>query len=68
MEKLLSFTPAGNKIDYGLSSLIEKNSKGRDRPLDSAIKLVKNARDMVKPGDTILDVGTGWYHHLPFLF
>ena len=68
MEKLLSFTPAGNKIVYGLSSLIEKNSKGRDRPLDSAIKLVKNARDMVKPGDTILDVGTGWYHHLPFLF
>lgn len=66
-QKVLSNTPGGNKIYYGLGSLVQKNKKGRSGPMSSAINLVKNIQNLVDKDAVIMDVGTGWYHHEPFL-
>ncbi len=66
-QKVLSYVPGGNKIYYGLGALVQKNNKGRAGPMSSAINLVKNIQNLVDKDAVIMDVGTGWYHHEPFL-
>ena len=66
-QKVLSYVPGGNKIYYGLGALVQKNKKGRAGPMSSAINLVKNIQNLVDKDAVIMDVGTGWYHHEPFL-
>ena len=66
-QKVLSYVPGGNKIYYGLGALVQKNNKGRAGPMSSAINLVKNIQKLVDKDAVIMDVGTGWYHHEPFL-
>ena len=66
-QKMLSYTPGGSKIYYGLGSLLQKNNKGKAGPMSSAINLVRNIQNLVHKDAIIMDVGTGWYHHEPFL-
>lgn len=67
-EKVLSYVPYGDKIYYGLGRKLERNRKGRSGPMQSALNLVQEGLSLIKENDSILDVGTGWYHHEPFLF
>ena len=66
-QKVLSYVPGGDKVYYGLGSIVQKNVKGRAGPMSSAINLVKNIQNLVGKDAVIMDVGTGWYHHEPFL-
>ena len=67
-QKILSNIPYGEKIYYGIGKKLQGNVKGRSGPMQSALNLVKVGLSLIKENDTILDVGTGWYHHEPFLF
>ena len=66
-QKVLSYVPGGDKVYYGLGSIVQRNVKGRAGPMSSAINLVKNIQNLVGKDAVIMDVGTGWYHHEPFL-
>jgi|GEM_PF-5927935 SAM-dependent methyltransferase len=67
-EKALSYLPFGKQLYYGLGALYNQGTKGTEGPMQSAINIVNNSRKFLRPGAVILDVGTGWYHHEPFLF
>lgn len=66
-EKVLSILPLGTKLYYFAGSLLTKNKKGKNASFLSSLILVKKVKDLVPPNSTILDVGTGWFHHESFL-
>ena len=66
-EKVLSILPLGTKLYYFAGSFLNKNKKGKNASFLSSLILVKKAKDLVPPNGTVLDVGTGWFHHEAFL-
>jgi SAM-dependent methyltransferase len=68
-EKTLSYVPGGRLMYRKLSDISNAGdrSKRRLQGLPTSYRLVRKARELVPPGGTILDVGTGWHHHIGFM-
>jgi len=66
-EKTLSYLPFGKKIYTGVGYLVNKHVKGRSSSFTSSFRLTRKGKELIPPGGSVLDVGTGWYHHDAFL-
>lgn len=66
-EKTLSHLPFGKSIYAGVGSLVNKHSKGRSSSFRSSFRLTRKGRTLIPPGGTVLEVGSGWFHHDAFL-
>jgi hypothetical protein len=68
-EKALSYVPGGKRIYRGMSDIANagERSKRRLAGTPTSYKLISRAREVIPPGGTVLDVGTGWHHHDAFM-
>ena len=66
-EKMLGYLPFGERI-YGTVGLLRhRTSRGKSDNVVSGFPLAREARELVPPGGTVMDVGTGWFHLNAFL-
>ncbi|MBI3949936.1 MAG: hypothetical protein HY314_05725 [Acidobacteria bacterium] len=65
-EKALSYTPFGKQIYSGVGYLMNRRVRGQDPSIFNSLKMTREGRRLIPPGGTILEVGTGWYHHDAF--
>ena len=47
--------------------LANARSKGRSMNFGTSFRLARKAKEIVPRGGTVVDVGTGWFHHDAFL-
>ena len=66
-EKLLSSIPFGRKVYETVGSVVNRNRKGKRASFTSSFRLVRKGKEIIPPGGTVMDVGTGWFHHDAFL-
>jgi SAM-dependent methyltransferase len=65
-EKTLSYTPLGKHIYSGVGYWVNRRTRGRDPSIFNSLKMTREGKTLVPPGGTVLEVGTGWYHHDAF--
>lgn len=66
-QKTLSYVPLGDKV-YGVAGYLgTRKTKGMGSSFVSSFRLVRKARELTPPGGTVIDVGSGWFHHDAFL-
>jgi SAM-dependent methyltransferase len=65
-EKAASYVPFGRSIALATCDLASKD-RGSGQSFVSTFPVVRKVHELTPPGGTVLDVGTGWFHHDPFL-
>jgi hypothetical protein len=65
-EKTLSFLPGGKYIYSAVGKIVKRNRLGTEQSYTS-FPLVRKAKDLIPAGGSVLEVGTGWFHHDAFL-
>lgn len=68
--KGLSLMPGGGMLYYGAASVLKRRVRGSGGDFaggSSVSELLLKAKDLTPAGGTILDIGTGLYHHDAFL-
>jgi len=65
-EKTLSYTPFGKQIYSSIGYLMTRRIRGRDPSIFSSLQMTREAKKLIPPGGTILELGTGWFHHDAF--
>jgi hypothetical protein len=66
-ERALTLAPGGDKVYEAVARVVNSANKGKGTKFLNSLPLVRRARQLVPPGGTIMDVGTGWYHNDAFL-
>ena len=66
-EKALSYTPGGKRFYYAVGARWNQNTKGRQGTFRSSLRIARKGQDLVPPGGSVVDVGTGWFHNVAFL-
>jgi SAM-dependent methyltransferase len=69
-EKALSLTPGGKRVYRSVGEILRSRTRGTGCDCAggaNSFPLVRKAKETVPRGGTILDVGTGYYHHDAFL-
>jgi hypothetical protein len=68
-EKALSVVPGGNALYRGVALFANRGDRSRRRlrAYQTGFSLTRKARELTPPGGTIVDLGTGWHHHLAIL-
>ena len=66
-EKILGYVPSGERIYKTAALLLQRNSKGNSDSFSLGFPLANKAKELVPPGGTVMDVGTGWFHLDAFL-
>ena len=66
-EKALSHVPFGPNFYHAVGYLVHARSNARLMSFATSFPLIRKARDLLPPGGTAIDVGTGWFHHDAFL-
>jgi hypothetical protein len=66
-EKSLSLLPGGKLLYRRVGRIVKAKTQGTGSQLATSFPLARKARQLTPPGGTILDVGTGWFHHDAFL-
>jgi SAM-dependent methyltransferase len=66
-EQVLSYTPGGRSLFHGVGRISTRRTRGRSDSFVTALPIVKRIRELVPTGATVMDVGTGWFHHVAFL-
>lgn len=66
-EKTLGIVPGGKAFYRGVGRVARHRTMGTGGQLANSYPLARKAAELVPPGGTILDLGTGWFHHDAFL-
>ena len=66
-EQVLSHLPGGKAFYRGVGRVVRPRTQGTGGQLANSYPLARKAIERVPPGGTILDLGTGWFHHDAFL-
>jgi hypothetical protein len=66
-EKTLSFVPGGRRMYRRIGTIVRRGRQGTGGQLANSYPLARKAKELVGEGGTILDLGTGWFHHDAFL-
>lgn len=66
-EKALSYVPLGSKVYAGVGALANRKTKGTLPTFATSLPLARKAKELVPPGGSVIDIGTGWFHHDAFL-
>jgi hypothetical protein len=66
-EKTLSSVPGGKRLYRSVGRVVKRNRQGTGLQFTNSFPLTRKARELVPPGGTVLEVGTGWFHHDAFL-
>jgi SAM-dependent methyltransferase len=66
-EKMLFYMPWGKEIYQSLGHLILKNKKGASTSFKTSFRLIRKGKAVIPQGGTVMDIGTGWFHHDAFL-
>jgi hypothetical protein len=66
-EKTLSHVPFGPEFYHTVGYLAHFQSNARFLSFASSFPLIRTARNLLPPGGTVIDLGTGWFHHDAFL-
>jgi hypothetical protein len=66
-EKSLSRVPGGKSLYRRVGRVVKAKTQGTGPQLATSFPLARKAKELTPPGGTILDVGTGWFHHDAFL-
>jgi hypothetical protein len=66
-EKTLSYVPGGKRLYRRIGTIVKRGRQGTGSQLANSYQLARKAKELVPPGGTILDLGTGWFHHDAFL-
>jgi hypothetical protein len=66
-EKCLSFVPFGKNLYHFVGSIVNRRSRGTSDSFRTSFRLARKAKELIPPGGTVLEVGTGWFHHDAFL-
>jgi hypothetical protein len=66
-EKALSLTPGGKAFYRAVGRIARHRTQGTGGQLANSYPIARKARELVPPGGTVLDLGTGWFHHDAFL-
>jgi SAM-dependent methyltransferase len=66
-EKALGALPFGKSFYGVVGRAANRDSRGRKQSFTSSLRLARKGRELIPPGGTVLDIGTGWFHHDAFL-
>ena len=66
-EKALGSLPAGRRMYAAVGRLANRDRRGKTQSFTSSLRLARKAKELTPPGGTVLDIGTGWFHHDAFL-
>jgi hypothetical protein len=66
-EKTLSLLPGGLGLYRWLGGIVKTKSQGTGPQLATAFPVARKAKELLASGATVVDVGTGWFHHDAFL-
>jgi hypothetical protein len=66
-EKSLSLVPGGKPLYRGIGRVVQHRTQGTGAQLANSFPLARKAKELVASRKTILDLGTGWFHHDAFL-
>jgi SAM-dependent methyltransferase len=66
-EKVLGSLPAGRRFYSAVGRVANRDRRGRKQSFASSLRLARKAKQLTPPRGTVLDIGTGWFHHDAFL-
>jgi hypothetical protein len=66
-EKTLSLLPGGKSLYRRVGRMAKAKTQGTGPQLATSFPLARKAKQLTPQGGTILDIGTGWFHHDAFL-
>ena len=66
-EQALSLLPGGKSLYRRVGRAVKAKTQGTGTQLATSFPLARKAKQLAPPGGTILDIGTGWFHHDAFL-
>jgi SAM-dependent methyltransferase len=66
-EKALGSLPFGKSFYGAVGRAANRSSRGRKQSFTSSLRLARKGKELIPPGGTVLDIGTGWFHHDAFL-
>src|SRR5215218_3235616 len=66
-EQSLSLLPGGKSLYRRVGRVVKAKTQGTGPQLATSFPLARKAKELTPPGGSILDVGTGWFHHDAFL-
>ena len=66
-QKGLGYVPFGRNLYSLAGSVAYRNKRGTSSSYYTSFRLTQKAKELVPSGGTIVDVGTGWFHHDAFL-
>ena len=65
--KLLGILPGGKAFYRRVGRTVKRGSQGTGPQLATAFSVARQGKALIPSGGTVLDVGTGWFHHDAFL-
>lgn len=66
-EKTLGALPFGKSFYAAVGRTANRSSRGRKQSFTSSLRLARRGKELIPAGGTVLDIGTGWFHHDAFL-
>ncbi len=66
-EQALGLTPLGRKFYQQMGYVSQRDRRGTGTDFRLSFPLIQHLRALTPPGGTVVDVGTGWFHHEAFL-
>jgi SAM-dependent methyltransferase len=66
-EKTLGSLPFGKDFYGAVGRVANRDRRGKTQSFTSSLRLARKGKDLIPAGGTVLDIGTGWFHHDAFL-
>jgi hypothetical protein len=66
-ERALSLVPGGERFYRTVGRIAKSKTQGSGTSFVSSLPVTKKVYELAAPGATIMDLGTGWFHHDAFL-
>ena len=66
-EKALGSVAPGRRLYGAVGRVANRRTRGRTGSYASSLRLARKGKELLRDGDSVLEVGTGWFHHDAFL-
>ncbi len=66
-EKTLSYLPGGKALYRGIGRITKRNIQGTGMQITTSFPVARKVRNIIPGGGSVLEIGTGWFHHDAFL-
>lgn len=66
-ERVLSLIPGGESLYRRVGRAVKRKTQGTGTSFITSLPVTRKVHELAPPGGTIMELGTGWFHHDAFL-